>query len=169
MIGSPTTAMLATAAAEPEPAPAPLPGLDVMAMPPISPADYSAMNDIWYAFGAPGGVTCVIDRGGDGYGCSGALPAAPNGANVVSTGNAGPPGFSSSDRPVFGMTEPVNVLPANSRLTYRNVSCGTDGTTTSCVNSYAQSGFVLSPAGSYIFGEVNPLVDRPDGTNPYAN
>ena len=33
-----------------------------------------------------------------------------------------------------------------------NVRCGTDGVVSSCLNSADQSGFVLSPAGSYTFG-----------------
>jgi hypothetical protein len=32
---------------------------------------------------------------------------------------------------------------------------------TSCVNSYDQSGFVISPGGSYIVGQTPPLLDRP--------
>jgi hypothetical protein len=28
---------------------------------------------------------------------------------------------------------------------------------------------VVSPSASWIVGEVNPLVDRPEGTNPYFN
>ena len=37
-----------------------------------------------------------------------------------------------------------------------------------CVNAQDQTGFVLSPAGSYVL-DTNPLVARPEGTNPYAN
>ena len=49
------------------------------------------------------------------------------------------------------------------------MSCGNDGTATTCIDSKNQSGFVIAPAGSYIVDEVNPLVDRPEGTNPYFN
>lgn len=143
---------------------------DVNAMPPISPVDFTVMEGAWYAFTAPGGLTCVINKGGGGgYGCSGALPGAPNGANVVSAGPAGAPGFANSDRPIFGVVVEAKELPANSRISYQHVSCGTDGVETSCVNSYDQSGFVVGPGGSYILNEVNPLLDRPEGTNPYFN
>ena len=47
--------------------------------------------------------------------------------------------------------------------------CGNDGTVTTCVDSRNQSGFVLSPAGSFILNTENPLLDRPEGTNPYTN
>ena len=39
---------------------------------------------------------------------------------------------------------------------------------TTCVDSRNQSGFVLSPAGSFIINEP-PLLDRPEGTNPFMN
>jgi hypothetical protein len=54
-------------------------------------------------------------------------------------------------------------------LSYQTLSCGNDGTVTACVDSRNQSGFVIAPAGSFIVGQVNPLVDRPEGTNPYFN
>jgi hypothetical protein len=42
--------------------------------------------------------------------------------------------------------------------------------TTTCVDSRNQSGFVLSPGGSFILNEgVNPLLARPEGTNPFIN
>ena len=44
-----------------------------------------------------------------------------------------------------------------------------DGTTTTCVDSRSQSGFVISPAGSFILNETPPLLDRPEGTNPFIN
>ncbi len=63
----------------------------------------------------------------------------------------------------------VQTLPAGSRITYRNITCGTDGTMTACVNSFDQSGFVVSPSGSFIVNESNPLLDRPKDRSPYAN
>lgn len=152
-------AMPATAAAAP----------NVNAMTPISPVDYAVMEGAWYAFGAPGGLKCVIDRGSGAYGCSGVLPGAPNGANVVTAGPGGTPGFANSDRPIFGLVAEVNEIPANSRLSFRDVSCGTDGVETSCINNFNQSGFVIGPGGSFILNEENPLLDRPEGTNPYIN
>jgi len=54
------------------------------------------------------------------------------------------------------------------RLSFRNISCGVDGGgVTTCLNSRDQTGFVLSPAGSFILGENLPLLDRPNGTRPY--
>ncbi len=63
----------------------------------------------------------------------------------------------------------VNPLPPNTRLSFGTVSCGGDGAMTACVDTKNQSGFVVGPGGSYIVNQVNPLVARPEGTNPYFN
>jgi hypothetical protein len=152
------------AAADPEPAPGP-PNINAYA--PVKPSDYAVMDNNWYAFSTPEGITCVLQRNGS-YGCSGALPGAPNGANLVS-GGPGAPAFANTDGAVFAVVGAAKPLPANTRLSYQTVSCGTDGVTTSCVDSRNQGGFVISPAGSYVLGETNPLLDRPAGTNPFIN
>lgn len=139
------------AAAEPAPAPAPPPLPNVNAYAPVKTSEYAVMDNNWYAFATPEGVTCVLQRSG-GYGCSGAIPAAPNGANLVS-GGPGAPGFASSPAPVFAVVGAAKPLPANSRISYQTVSCGTDGVMTACVDGRNQAGFVISPAGSYVIGE----------------
>ncbi|HUO37061.1 MAG TPA: hypothetical protein VMU34_04095 [Mycobacterium sp.] len=154
-------AVPAVAGADPD-APPPPPPPNVNAYPPVSPADYSAMSGAWYAFGTGDGLTCVIQKGSGGYGCSGPIPGAPNGANVVSGGATGAPDFANADASVFAVAGPVKPLPPNTRLSYRQISCGTDGAgTTSCLNSFDQSGFVITPGGSYIVGQTPPLLDRP--------
>jgi len=168
-----TTAVAAVAAvvvipvtavsAEPPPPPPPLP--NVNAYTPISPVDYTVRDGNWYAFAGPPGVTCVINKPASSYGCSGPLPGAPEGANLVSGGPAGPPGFSSTERPIFDVG-PVQALPPNTRLSYRDVSCGMDGAgALACVNSREQVGFVVGPTASYVNG-FNPLLDRPEGATP---
>jgi hypothetical protein len=154
-----------SAAAQPEPAPPPPPNVNSFA--PVKLSEYAVMDNNWYAFGTPDGLTCVLQKSG-GYGCSGPIPAAPNGANLVS-GGPGAPGFSNTAAPVFGVVGAAKPLPPNSRISYQTVSCGNDGVTTTCIDSRNQAGFVLSPAGSVTFGEVNPLLDRPEGTNPFFN
>jgi hypothetical protein len=136
-----------TASAEPAPA---LP--DVNGYAPAKSSEYSMNDGAWYAFSAPNGLTCVLDRQSGGYGCSGPIPAAPGGANLVSAGPIGGPGFASSARPLYGVTDGAKPLPPNTRLSFRTVSCGTDGVTTTCTNSVDQTGFVLSPSGSFVFG-----------------
>jgi len=79
------------------------------------------------------------------------------------------PAFASSPANVFGAAGAAKPLPAGSRISYQTVSCGNDGATTTCVDSRSQSGFVLSPAGSFILNEEPPLLYRPEGTNPYMN
>ncbi len=122
-----------------------------------------------YAFAVPGDIACVMSRGTGNYGCSGPIPAAPGGANVVTGGQVGPPGFASSDRPVYAFEALPKRLPPGSRISFRNVTCGTDGVSTTCVNNYDGGGFVISPEASFVVGVTNPLLDRPEGTNPYFN
>ena len=119
------------AAADPPPVP------NINAMPPVNPQDFAAMDGAWYSFAVPGGVTCVMDRQTGGFGCSGPLPAAPGGANLVTGWAGGSPGFSSSDRPMYGAVENPAPLPANTRMSFRTVSCGTDGVVTACINTVA--------------------------------
>lgn len=162
LIGAP-----GTAGAEPAPPPPPAPNIDGYAM--ALPSEY-AVNDALYAFSTPQGLTCVLTRGTSSYGCSGPIPGAPGGANVVTAGPTGMPGFTSSDRPLYAADKPAKQLPANTRLSYSTISCGVDAAgATICTNSFDQTGFVLGPANSFTFGELNPLLARPDGSNPYAN
>lgn len=60
-----------------------LPNINAFA--PVKTSEYAVMDNNWYAFRTPDGLTCVLQRSG-GYGCSGPIPAAPNGANLVSGG-----------------------------------------------------------------------------------
>lgn len=124
---------------------------DINALPPVNPMDFAVPDGAWYSFGAPHGVTCVMDRQTGGYGCSGPLPGAPGGANLVTGWAGGSPGFSHSDRPMYGAVENPRALPPNTRMSFRTVSCGTDGVMTSCINTADQSGFVISPGGSFTF------------------
>lgn len=160
----------ATGWADPDPTPAPPPAPpmpDVVSFTPISPVDYTTMNGNWYAFAGPAGVICVINRQSVSYGCSGALPGAPDGANLVSAGPVGAPEFSHTDRPMATPEGGVKALPANTRLSFREISCGADGTgVVACVNTRDQVGFMVTPTGTFIDAEM-PLLARPDGANPY--
>jgi hypothetical protein len=157
------------AAAEPPPVPAPQPPPppNVNALAPVKLSEYAVMDGAGYAF-STGGLTCVLQRSGS-YGCSGPIPGAPEGANLVSGAMGGVPGFANTPGSVFGAAGAAKPLPAGSRISYQTVSCGSDGTTTTCVDSRSQSGFVISPAGSFILNETPPLLDRPEGTNPFMN
>ena len=141
----------------------------MLALAPISPLDFTVGNGV-YAFTAPVGVTCVMSRVSRAYGCSGTLPGAPQGANVVTGGASGEPGFSATNRPLYQFDAPPRELPVGSRLGMGTVSCGVvDGGGVVCNNSYDQTGFVIASAGTFSFGASNPLLDRPEGTNPYIN
>ena len=146
VVGAAAVAVLAQA-----PAATAQPGLNVNAMPPANPKDYAVNDGAWYVFSALDGVTCVVDRGSGSYGCSGPLPAAPNGANMVTGNVGGGVGFANANRPMYGAVENAPALPPNSRLSFKTVSCGNDGFATSCINTLNQSGFVLSPTGSFAF------------------
>ena len=41
--------------------------------------------------------------------------------------------------------------------------------TTTCVDNRSQSGFVISPAGSFVLNEESPLLYRPDNRGPFSN
>lgn len=126
-----------------------LPNVNVY--PSISPAEFSVLDGAWYAFGTPNGLTCVIDKGRNAFGCSGPIPAAPDGANIVSATGGEEPTFASAGGPLFLVAGAVKQLPPQTRLAYRNMACAIDaGGATVCVNSSSQHGFVLSPAGSYV-------------------
>ncbi|ORV89776.1 hypothetical protein [Mycolicibacterium iranicum] len=153
------------AAAQPAPPPPPPPPPNVNAYAPANPQDFAVYGGSSYAF-TTAGLTCMVQRSGP-YGCSGVLPGAPNGANLVSGRSGVVPGFGSVGGPI--VTEPVNALPPNTRISFGTVSCGGDGTTTACVDSVNQSGFVVSPGATWVVNQVNPLVARPEGTNPYFN
>jgi hypothetical protein len=153
--------------AQPPAPPPPPPPPNVNAYAPVKLSDYAVMDNQWYAFKTPDGLTCVMQRNG-GYGCSGAIPAAPEGANLVS-GGPGVPSFANSAGDVFAGVN-AKPMPAGSRMSYQTVSCGSDGSVTTCSDSRNQSGFVLGPAGSFIINAAgNPLLDRPEGTNPLFN
>ncbi|MCH9708599.1 MAG: hypothetical protein K0U69_03700 [Actinomycetia bacterium] len=152
------------AAAQPPPPPPP-PVPDINAFTPANPQDYAVHDGSAYVFGSSG-LTCMLQRSG-GYGCNGPIPGGPDGANLVGGSAGGVPVFGVSPAPMY--TGPVNELPPNSRLSFGTVSCGGDGTMTACVDSRNVSGFVVSPAGSYILNDLNPLLARPEGTNPYIN
>jgi hypothetical protein len=153
------------AAADPDPAPAPvLP--NVNAYKPVSPVDYTVLGGNWYAFAGPAGVICVLDRQNGSYGCSGALPGAPGGANLVSGGPSGEPGFSSTGASIYAAAGDVKPLAPNTRLSFRDISCGVDGGgTVACVNGHDQVGFVVGPGGSFTSGP-SPMLDRPNNSNP---
>ena len=135
---------------------------------PVNPADYTTNKGRWFAFSGPPGVICTIDNLSGDYGCSGPLPGAPEGVNLVSGGPAGAPAFSTTTDPSMfaGPAGPVKQLPPNTRISFRQISCGVDGTgVVACLNSRDQVGFVVSPTTTYI-DATNPLIDRPQGTPP---
>jgi hypothetical protein len=156
------------AAADPNEPPPPPPPPNVNAWAPVKPSDYSVLADTAYAFTTPDGLSCMIQRNG-GYGCFGALPGAPEGANLVSGRIAQAPGFANAGGNPFAVAGDIKPLPAGSRVSFQTLSCGNDGAVTSCVDSKNQAGFVITPGATWIVGEVNPLVDRPEGTSPYFN
>ena len=157
----------AIAHADPEPAPAPVIP-NVNAYMPVNPADYTTNKGRWFAFAGPTGVICTIDNLSGDYGCSGPLPGAPEGVNLVTGGPTGAPAFSTTTEPskFAGPAGPVKALPPNTRISFRQISCGVDANgVVACLNSRDQVGFVVSPTSTYI-DATNPLIDRPQGTPP---
>jgi hypothetical protein len=159
---------LAAAEPPPDPPPQPPPPPNVNALAPVKLSDYAVMDGNWFAFTTPDGVICALQKG-NGYGCSGPIPAAPEDANLVSGSYGGVPGFSIAPGNVFAAAAAAKPLPAGSRISYQTVSCGNDGATTTCVDSRSQSGFVISAAGSFILNKESPLLYRPDNRGPFGN
>ena len=89
LMGLPGIAM-----AQPPAPPPPPPPPNVNAYAPANLSEYQVMDNQWYAFKTPDGLTCVMQRNG-GYGCSGPSPGAPEGASLVS-GGPGVPSFATS-------------------------------------------------------------------------
>ena len=156
-----TLATSATADPAPEPT---IP--NVNAYMPVNPANYTTNHGRWFAFAGPPGVVCILDNLNGDYGCAGALPGAPDGANVVSAGPVGAPSFSKADVAIYAAAGDVKPLPPKTRISYRQVSCGVDDTgVVACLNSRDQVGFVIGPTGTFI-DATNELVDRPDSSKP---
>ena len=137
------------AVADPEPAPPPIP--NPFAYPPVNPATYTVNGGRWFAFAGPPGVVCILDSLNGEYGCSGPLPGAPGGANLVSAGPNGMPVFTTTEIPQYAKAGAVLPLPPNTRLSYRQVACGVDDTgVVACLNTRDQVGFVVGPNGSFV-------------------
>ena len=121
---------------------------DVVSYMPVNPADYSVNGGKWLGFAGPAGVVCAIDVLAGNYGCSGPLPGAPEGVNLVSGGVSGPPAFGTSEAP-YAAAGPVRPLAPGTRLSFRSIFCGADAAgAVACVNGPV--GFVVGPAGTYI-------------------
>jgi len=147
-----TSAVLAGAApAMADPAPAPPPFPNVMSYIPLNGADYAVNGGKWFAFAGPPGVVCILNNLTGEYGCSGPLPGAPEGTNLVSAGPAGVPAFSTTPQPAYAAAGPVKVLPPRTRLTFRQITCGVDEDgVVACLNARDLVGFVVGPTSSYI-------------------
>lgn len=161
------------AAADPPPSPLPAPPpppLNLNALAPVKPSAFAMQDGEYYGFAVPGDIVCAISRKTGKYGCSGPLPAAPDGANAVTGAQQGPPTFMSDSRPLFNFDGLPNRLLPGSRISFQNVTCGTDGRITMCSNSFDGAGFVLNPAGSYVLDVNNPLLlNTGEGRNPFVN
>lgn len=148
------------AAADPEPAPPPIP--NAFAYMPVNPANYTVNGGRWFAFAGPLGVVCVLDTINGEYGCSGPLPGAPDGANLISAGPVGMPVFSTTEALKYATAGAVRPLPPNTRLSYRQVACGVDDAgVVACLNTRDQVGFVVGPNGSFAASNAPAPVSPP--------
>ena len=84
--------------ADPPPNPVPQPPTpNVNGLAPVKPSEYAVLDNQWYAFASPEGLTCVLQKTG-GYGCNGAIPGAPEGANLVGGQIGAPASFAMASR-----------------------------------------------------------------------
>lgn len=161
MAGCAAGVLAGAPAAGADPAPAPAPALppipNVMSYMPVNPADYTVNGGKWFGFAGPAGVVCVLDSFSGEYGCSGPLPGAPAGVNLVSAGPSGAPTFGTTPQPKYEAAGKVRPLPPNTRLTYRQTACGVDADgVVACLNSRDQVGFVVGPTSTYIGANTPP-------------
>src|SRR5258705_3529751 len=128
------------AAAEPPPVPAPQPPPppNVTAWARVKLSEYAEMDNNWYAFTSTG-LTCVLQKG-NGYGCNGPIPGAPDGANLVSGSYGGVPAFANTAGPVFAAAGAAKPLPARARVKYPTGRCGHERTPTTPVEHPQQAG-----------------------------
>ena len=105
---------------------------------------------------------CVLDTINGEYGCSGPLPGAPDGANLISAGPVGMPVFSTTETLKYAAAGAVRPLPPNTRLSYRQVACGVDDAgVVACLNTRDQVGFVVGPNGSFAASNAPAPVSPP--------
>lgn len=169
--GAATIGVPGVAVADPDPAPPPPPPpLNLAALKPATPSDFAIQNDQGYGFAVPGDIACVISRGSGNYGCIGPIPAAPDGANQVTGAQQGVPTFKAVANPFYVFQTPPNRLLPGTRISFRNVTCGTDGTITQCTNQFDGGGFAITPTASFVLQPNNPLLlNTGEGKNPYVN
>ena len=108
----------------------------------------------------PGDIACVISRGSGNYGCSGPIPAAPNGANVVTGAQVGPAGFTNADRPLYVFETLPKRLEPGTKISFRNVTCGTDGTVTAVHQQLRRRRLRHQPGGQ-LCRRPEQSLDRP--------
>src|SRR4051812_27555295 len=106
---------IAAAQPPPEPAPQPPPPPNVNALTPVKLSEYAVMDNAWFAFSTPDGLICALQKG-NGYGCSGPIPGAPEGANFVSSSYGGVAAFANAPGNVFAAAGAAKPLPAGSRI-----------------------------------------------------
>src|SRR5258708_29234061 len=113
-----------SAAAEPPPVPAPQPPPppNVNALARVKLSEYAVMDNNWYAFSTPDGLTCVLQKG-NGYGCSGPIPGAPEGANLVSGSYGGVPSLANTARPVFAPAGGGQPPPRRGGINLPHLAC----------------------------------------------
>ena len=172
VIGSAGAALIGVsgiASAQPPEPPPPPPLPNVNALAPVKLSDFAVMDNNWYAFKNPEGVTCVLQRAGQ-YGCSGPLPGAPEGANLVSGSVGGVPAFANAAADIFAALGEVQASSgwladqlSDCQLRRRRWCDDMRRTPATSRASF------VSPAGSFILNPTNPLLDRPDGANPFIN
>src|SRR4051812_4367167 len=125
---------IAAAQPPPEPVPQPPPPPNVNALTPVKLSDYAVMDNNWFAFSTPDGLTCVLQKG-NGFGCNGPIPGAPEGANLVSGSYGGVPAFYNTAASVFAVAGAAQPPPAGSRVSYQTASRRHHGTKKTGVDS----------------------------------
>ncbi len=128
------------------------------------------MDGAWFAFSTPDGLICALQKS-NGWMAAAPDPRRPRGCELlVSSSYGGVAGFSSAAGNVFAAAGAAKPLPGGfaDQLPDRQLRQRRRARRR-CVDNRSQSGFVISPAGSFILNETPPLLYRPEEPTPFMN
>jgi len=122
---------------------------NINGLPPVSPVDYSVVNDRYYAFATPDGLTCAFETWQWIVRLQRAHPERPEWSETwsaaVPVANRALP--TPTPRSSRHSARSSHCRPTNGSATATSAVQWTGAGTTICTNQQDQAGFVLTPAG----------------------
>ena len=160
------------AAAEPPPDPPPPPPAppNVNALAPVKLSEYAVMDGNWYAFTTPGRPDVRAAAGQRLRLQRSRSPARPTARTLVSGRHGGAPALRQQSAATFSAPQvrPSRCPPVRGSAS-RPSAAATTARRRHASTTASQSGFRAQPGGQFHHSTRNPLLDRPEGTNPFIN